>query len=592
MRQLHAQNLRVATRGTTREINRRIALNLVRTHQPISRADLARLMGTRRGAVSLLVNELIRDGAVFEGATGEAKRGRKPTFLYIDSRKRCVVAVDIRPTRTFIMVTDLVGRQLASVTSFPTERDPKRFVAGLVKRVKGLLAEHKDLGSCQGVGVVVPGVVESETGLVLLAPISRLAQSSSARSDRRRPRRAGPDRELRQGVRPGAALGRRRRQGAEQFRLHHRVGWPRRRHRAGRRSRARQHNIAGEFGHVPLNIDGPRCGCGATGCWEAYVSNLATLSRYFGRDLRDRPARPEVASLTVDDLIARARGGDGKALAALLSTARYLGLGLGSVVNAIDPSHVYIGGEITAAWDLIEATVRAGLAERALTPSAAARRSSSCRRNSIRGCAAPPRSSPPRPSPRGWWHDGDSRCGAGHRRRRGAWPRVRADAGSARGTCRRALLEESQRRRGGRCRARGRRHRGAGISRRPDEARGGRVAGRRRDRSLRRIDILVNNAGDLVERKPLLEMSEALFQTVMDVNVTSAFLMCRAVGAGMVARKHGVIVNMSSLAAWNGGGPGAGAYGRGQGRGPLVDEGAGRRNWRRTASASTASRPA
>ena len=49
-----------------------------------------------------------------------------------------------------------------------------------------------------------------------------------------------------------------------------------------------QHNIAGEFGHVPLNVDGPRCGCGATGCWEAYVSNLATLSRYFGRDLRDR----------------------------------------------------------------------------------------------------------------------------------------------------------------------------------------------------------------------------------------------------------------------------------------------------------------
>ena len=121
--------MRLATRRTTREINRRIALNLIRTNQPVSRADLARLMGTRRGAVTLLVNELIRKGAVFEGATGEAKRGRKPTFLYIDSRKRCVVAVDIRPTRTFIMVTDLVGRQLASVTSFPTERDPKRFVA-------------------------------------------------------------------------------------------------------------------------------------------------------------------------------------------------------------------------------------------------------------------------------------------------------------------------------------------------------------------------------------------------------------------------------------------------------------------------------
>jgi 3-oxoacyl-[acyl-carrier protein] reductase len=74
------------------------------------------------------------------------------------------------------------------------------------------------------------------------------------------------------------------------------------------------------------------------------------------------------------------------------------------------------------------------------------------------------------------------------------------------------------------------------------------------------IDILVNNTGDLIERKPLLEMSAELFHAVMDVNVTSAFLMCRAAGPGMVARKRGAIVNMSSLAAWNGGGPGAGAY--------------------------------
>jgi predicted NBD/HSP70 family sugar kinase len=81
---------------------------------------------------------------------------------------------------------------------------------------------------------------------------------------------------------------------------------------------------------------------------------------------------PDVAALTVGDLIARARVGDAKALDAIMSTGRYLGLGLGSVVNAIDPSHVFIGGEITAAWDLIEAAVRRALAERALTRSASA----------------------------------------------------------------------------------------------------------------------------------------------------------------------------------------------------------------------------
>ena len=46
-----------------------------------------------------------------------------------------------------------------------------------------------------------------------------------------------------------------------------------------------RHNTAGEFGHVPLSIDGPKCSCGATGCWEAYVSNLATFVSLLRRDL-------------------------------------------------------------------------------------------------------------------------------------------------------------------------------------------------------------------------------------------------------------------------------------------------------------------
>ena len=97
--------MRAARRGLPREINRQIALNLVRARQPLSRADLARLMGIRRGAVSLIVNDLIAEGLLFEGATGETARGRKPTFLYVDSRRRCVLAVDIRPTRTSMMLT-------------------------------------------------------------------------------------------------------------------------------------------------------------------------------------------------------------------------------------------------------------------------------------------------------------------------------------------------------------------------------------------------------------------------------------------------------------------------------------------------------
>jgi 3-oxoacyl-[acyl-carrier protein] reductase len=75
-----------------------------------------------------------------------------------------------------------------------------------------------------------------------------------------------------------------------------------------------------------------------------------------------------------------------------------------------------------------------------------------------------------------------------------------------------------------------------------------------------RVDILVNNAGDLIERRPVAAMTEALYREVMDVNVLSALLCTQAVVEGMKARGSGAIINMSSLAAHNGGGPGAFIY--------------------------------
>jgi len=374
MRRINPARFRIATRGTSRAINSQIVLNLVRTHQPISRADLARTMGVGRGAVTLIVNDLLKRRLIFEGATGEAVRGRKPTFLYIDSRRRAVVAADIRASETYLMLADLLGKPIAGVTSFATVRDPKKLVTALAARIRTLLAEHPEVDACEGIGVVVPGMVEHSTMTVLHAPTlgwrnvnlrdrlsaatglpvqiensgraCALAQTWALRAD------AAPPGDLvfvsvSDGLGVGVIVN-------------------------GEVLRGR-HNIAGEFGHVPLSLDGPRCACGSNGCWEAYVSNRATVARYFGRTSADE-ARPEDAAhkpFTIEDLIARSRAGDAKAVAALEATARYLGLGLASVVNAFDPARVYIGGEITMAWERIEGTVRAALAERALTPAAA-----------------------------------------------------------------------------------------------------------------------------------------------------------------------------------------------------------------------------
>jgi len=75
-----------------------------------------------------------------------------------------------------------------------------------------------------------------------------------------------------------------------------------------------------------------------------------------------------------------------------------------------------------------------------------------------------------------------------------------------------------------------------------------------------RIDILVNNAGTLVQRCPIGEMDLSLWNKIMDVNMTSTFLVTRYVIPIMQNQKSGRIINISSLAAHNGGGPGAVAY--------------------------------
>jgi 3-oxoacyl-[acyl-carrier protein] reductase len=67
------------------------------------------------------------------------------------------------------------------------------------------------------------------------------------------------------------------------------------------------------------------------------------------------------------------------------------------------------------------------------------------------------------------------------------------------------------------------------------------------------IDILVNNAGSLVERLKILELTEERWDVVIDLNLKSAFLCCRAVVGSMMERKMGAIVNVSSIAGRTGG---------------------------------------
>lgn len=372
MRKIDTRDFRRATQTTSREINRRIVLNLVRDHQPVSRADLARRMDIGRGVVTSIIQELIDEGTIYEGATGHAARGRRPTMLYVRTQDRLVVAVDVRFSRTFIMLSDFAGSQIA-LESFETIFEPARLIAELVERIGRLIAAHGATGRCEGVGLVVPGMVERTSGRVLMSP-----QLGWRDVDIRDALAEGVGLPVQIENAPMACalaqmwLGQRGNISDNFVYVTVSDGVGAGIVLNGQLIRG-DSNSAGEFGHNPLDPDGPQCLCGAHGCWEAYTSNQATISRYLGRELIPLwgGAVQQPTSLTIDDLIARARGGDARAASAIEATGHYLGIGIGSILNALNPSQVFVGGEITGAWDMIEGAVRKGILERTLTPAAA-----------------------------------------------------------------------------------------------------------------------------------------------------------------------------------------------------------------------------
>ena len=114
---------------------------------------------------------------------------------------------------------------------------------------------------------------------------------------------------------------------------------------------------AGELGHVVLNVDGPRCLCGARGCLEAYASGTGIAWR--ARDLVERGEAPGLAralqergDLDADEVAQAARLGDEEARRLFDEAGLYLGVALANYINIFNPEMIVLGGGVMAAADL------------------------------------------------------------------------------------------------------------------------------------------------------------------------------------------------------------------------------------------------
>ena len=116
-------------------------------------------------------------------------------------------------------------------------------------------------------------------------------------------------------------------------------------------------NAAGEIGHIKLQMhDGPICGCGDTGCLEAFASGpsiVAMAQEYIlgGKSTKYRElANPEITPYIVAEA---AKQGDKVALKIFERMGEYIGIGLASVVNLLNPEKIVIGGGVADAGDIL-----------------------------------------------------------------------------------------------------------------------------------------------------------------------------------------------------------------------------------------------
>jgi predicted NBD/HSP70 family sugar kinase len=335
-----------------RDINRRIILNLVRTRHPISRADLARLSGLQRSTVSLIVEQLIQEHWVLEGPTGRLPRGRRPTFLRLND-ERVIIAVDVRPTQTTVAVADANGRFL-SQEIMATSTDPANLMTGLIQSIERLIGSSRKQ-KIEGVGISVPGRYDEQTDRLVFAPNLRWQDV-----DIRTPiaKATGLDVTV-ENAANACVLAAVWFDHMEDVRnlvvitISEGIGtgvWAN-----GQLVRGSK-GMAGEFGHVPLDPQGPKCGCGGTGCWEVFGSNRAAL-RYY------RESGGEPGDMTFLELLGRADQGDQRAMKAIETMAQYVGRGTRMVVAGLAPERIVMVGDLTRSWHrfgpVIEAEVQA-----------------------------------------------------------------------------------------------------------------------------------------------------------------------------------------------------------------------------------------
>ena len=329
----------LASSENARDINRDIVLEIIRSQQPVARADLARSSGLQPSTISAIVEQLISEKWVSEGAMSRRPRGRPSTLLSLNDAMVILVA-DVRPNQAIVALVDLNGRFLAR-EAVPLVSEPARSVAKIVQSMQSMRATHSDR-SFEGIGISMPGRVDPESQRLILAPNLKWAdydikgviqEQMQLQVELANAANACLLSELWSGRLDGI-------RNTVLITVSEGIGGA---ILANGQIITSRSGLAGEFGHSPIDPTGPICGCGQRGCWEVFASSTAALRYYAELD-------PKSRQINIHELLRLTEEGDPTAIAAVTKQATHLGRGLRLVTASLAPEVVLITGDLTTSW--------------------------------------------------------------------------------------------------------------------------------------------------------------------------------------------------------------------------------------------------
>lgn len=360
-----------------RRNNLSVVLRNVREMGSRSRARIAADTGLNKATVSSLVAELVERGLLREGLA-ESERGalgRPGQLVELDGSAVCGVGAEINVDYLAVTALDLSGETVIE-RRLPLDvahLDPGRTMDELAKLILHAVAAV-DLrgGQTAGVTLAVPGLVQSATGSLKLAPNLGWAEVHVVEAMRDRlgqpayPLRVDNEANL------AALAAYAEMQIGSKDRIQDLVlltgavgvggGMVTGGHllRGGR-------GFSGEVGHMPVAPVGGTCGCGRTGCWETVVGLPALLNK--ATDLDDPVRDP---SLDVEQRLAeitrRAVAGEQRTLKALAEVGSWLGIGGAILVNILNPDVLVLGGYFAVLGPWLKESLEVAIRDHVIAP--------------------------------------------------------------------------------------------------------------------------------------------------------------------------------------------------------------------------------